>query len=496
MNDTQYDVIVVGAGNSGLSAGVTAAQAGLKTLLIDQHITVGGVAGSVVRGRFEFEKSLHELSGCSFDPAVYGAVSDTFRKLGLSPDLRVANETYRILIPDEHVDMVVPYGGLDKIIDAIEAYIPSSRQYTQPFFALVEEAYRGLMVSDMQERCRQNPHFLRISCMSLLEVEEELGIPERVRAVLDGYWCYDGITADEVSFLYFSNMIYIYFVFGGALLPHRSTELNLGMLERYLACGGELLCNTDVTEIIVEDGVAKGVVTQRGTFGAKKVIACVNRHIVYSRLIDHTQIPERALRQAHARDIGVRPFVVNLGLNRSAEELGLTSYSYFIYPSVDSEICKRSLTALEGPKSIAAVSLNAAIPDASPEGTCILNITSLSGFDNANREAYSNHIADMLIAEVEHALGRNLRDHIEEIYIASPIDVIGNTRAYDGMMYGYDMSARDSMLVRWRNLERDNCIPNLLFAGATAQNGHGYGASIRVGNVMAEIAVKQIKEGV
>ena len=61
-----YDVVVIGAGNGGLSATAYLAQKGLKVLLLEQHNLPGGVATSFVRGRFEFETSLHELA--SFGP--------------------------------------------------------------------------------------------------------------------------------------------------------------------------------------------------------------------------------------------------------------------------------------------------------------------------------------------------------------------------------------------------------------------------------------------
>ena len=59
--DRQYDVIVIGAGNGGLSAAAAACTRGLKTLLIEQHNLPGGFATSFRRGRFEFEPALHEL---------------------------------------------------------------------------------------------------------------------------------------------------------------------------------------------------------------------------------------------------------------------------------------------------------------------------------------------------------------------------------------------------------------------------------------------------
>ena len=56
-----YDVIIVGAGNGGLIAACTLSQMGLRTLLLEKHNLPGGCAASFVRGRFEFEASLHNL---------------------------------------------------------------------------------------------------------------------------------------------------------------------------------------------------------------------------------------------------------------------------------------------------------------------------------------------------------------------------------------------------------------------------------------------------
>ena len=46
----EYDAVVVGAGNGGLTAAATLAGKGLKTLLLEQHNLPGGFATSFVRG--------------------------------------------------------------------------------------------------------------------------------------------------------------------------------------------------------------------------------------------------------------------------------------------------------------------------------------------------------------------------------------------------------------------------------------------------------------
>ena len=60
----KYDVVVVGAGNAGLSAAVKCAVEGKKTLLIDQHNLPGGCASSFRRGRFELKttKAMSDFS--------------------------------------------------------------------------------------------------------------------------------------------------------------------------------------------------------------------------------------------------------------------------------------------------------------------------------------------------------------------------------------------------------------------------------------------------
>ena len=77
----KYDVIVIGAGNGGLSAGAYASKEGLKTVVFEKHNLPGGSASSFRRGRFEFEPSLHEMAqvGSEKNP---GATRKVFDILG------------------------------------------------------------------------------------------------------------------------------------------------------------------------------------------------------------------------------------------------------------------------------------------------------------------------------------------------------------------------------------------------------------------------------
>src|ERR1700712_2368915 len=58
----RYDVVVIGAGLGGLTAGAILARAGRKVLVIERSNSVGGAASSYKAGDLFVEGSLHETS--------------------------------------------------------------------------------------------------------------------------------------------------------------------------------------------------------------------------------------------------------------------------------------------------------------------------------------------------------------------------------------------------------------------------------------------------
>ncbi|MBP1674363.1 MAG: crtI, partial [Bacteroidetes bacterium] len=61
----KYDIIIIGAGLGGLTAGAKLAREGKKVLLIEQHTKPGGCATTFTRGDFTLEVGLHEMDGPS-----------------------------------------------------------------------------------------------------------------------------------------------------------------------------------------------------------------------------------------------------------------------------------------------------------------------------------------------------------------------------------------------------------------------------------------------
>ena len=58
-----WDVVVIGGGMGGLSAGALLSSYGFRVLLLEQHHKVGGCTTSFSRGDYSFDAALHEMTG-------------------------------------------------------------------------------------------------------------------------------------------------------------------------------------------------------------------------------------------------------------------------------------------------------------------------------------------------------------------------------------------------------------------------------------------------
>jgi len=190
-----------------------------------------------------------------------------------------------------------------------------------------------------------------------------------------------------------------------------------------------------------------------------------------------------------------------MGLDASLKQLGLREYSYFIYNNMNSEEIYDSLKSLDPPKGQAAMCLNAAIPDCSPPGTSIISLTTIlrpEPWQEVSPKEYvrvKNRIADGLIDSFEKATGTSVREHIEELEVASPQTFARYTGTYNGVVYGYEPEPWDSLMPRMMMMEEDSHFDGLQFSGGFAFRCLGYHASIMSGQTAALLTLRDMDRG-
>lgn len=504
--DKQYDVIVVGAGNGGLVAAAKTAKAGLKTLLLEKHNLPGGCASSFRRGRFEFEPSLHEL--CSVGTKEHpGEVYRIFDDLQAKVDWHYDTDyIFRVIAKGDNGYDVRVRGKVDAFCDSIEEAVPGSRESVKAFMDLKQDIDAAL---DYMAKAngKLNPltlvtkyaNFMRAAGHSTEEVMTAYGIPKKAQDIINTYWCYLGIPTDELNAVHFLNMLYDYVVNGAAMPHHRSHELSLSLVSVIQKHGGEVRYNSEVTKFLYDDSKRViGVVANGKELYAKEVISNIIPHNVFA-MSDFSKLPEHDLKLANARDFGMSVCTIYLGLDCTAEELGMKDYTVFIVNDPDPRV--QYNTRFDNSLCIVNC-LNNVVPDATPAGTCSLFFTfQLMGCDIPKNlkpqdyKKYKNDIADRYIKDAEKALGISIIPHIEEISVATPVTFARYLGTPEGTIYGYDLKRWDNIMGRVALESVDYTIPGLTFCGGHHSQGDGYSSAYTMGKQAADSVIGKLKGG-
>ena len=507
----KYDVVVIGAGNGGLAAAVKVLNAGKTCLVCEKHNIPGGFATSFVRGRFEFEASLHEFNGIGTveNP---GSTRVLFNELGVSDKIEwiQLKDAYRLISLKEGYDFTMPFGAKE-FIEANNKLHPEGGKYIEHFFELclqIRNAMNYLAESkgrpDPQVLMEKYPDYLRCASYTVNEAFESLGYPQIIVDNLNAYWCYLGADGNNLSFLHYANMIYSYITGGAAIPTLKSHELSLAFETRIHELGGDIWFNTEVTKILTdENGHVCGVRLYDGSeVETNHVIANCSPHVVYGRLLDEKAVPERALKLTNSRKLAGRGFTAFYALNKSPEELGLTDHNYFVYDSSDTVEMYKSMETMHENYGQATCVLNNADPNCSPKGTTIMYTTTLFTTDvwkDVKEEDYykfKNKIALRMLERFEKAVGVKLQEHIEEIAVATPQTYARYCGHPQGVIYGYESLPRDGLLNRIMMVEEDRFVPGLRIGGGFGERLLGFPSSYKSGANEAGRTLKDIeKEG-
>ena len=133
---SDYDVVVIGAGNGGLTSALTLAKNGLSVLLLERHNIPGGCATSFIRGRFEFEVALHQLSGMGTEEAP-GTLRTLLGRLGVLDKLDFVEmkNLYRLVMPGS-LDITLGIRR-EEVIETLKERFPKEKEAIDRFFDLV-----------------------------------------------------------------------------------------------------------------------------------------------------------------------------------------------------------------------------------------------------------------------------------------------------------------------------------------------------------------------
>ena len=211
-----YDVVVIGAGNGGLTAAAGLAKNGHKTLLLERHNVPGGCATSFIMGRFEFEVALHQLSGMGF-PEFPGPLRGVLNELGVVDKIEFIQQKnlYRIVVPWE-IDISLKAERAAAQETLMEKF-PSEKEGIKKFFDLLYafcmEAVNVLFMNDPEASPQKYPHFFKLAMKDTQGILDEYLKNRSLQNAVSIYWSYPGMPPSKLSFMEFAITLWAYLEF-------------------------------------------------------------------------------------------------------------------------------------------------------------------------------------------------------------------------------------------------------------------------------------------
>ena len=339
-----WDAIVIGSGLGGLTAAATFANQGKRVLILERHENFGGAATVYRHGRLTIEASLHETDGNT----VFGPNS-LFARLGLKKDIDpIATDMFYEARGGALVAPIQIPVGLNNALASLSRSLPESKTQLDAYFLELQHLHRSL--GDLENMSSHGPmpllqllfsgrffELIADSRSNLLErFDKLLGESEAAKFALGAPISYFDDDPAKLSFLLYAGVWSRYVENGSYYFKGGSRALAMALLKHVEDAEGEARANAMVTKILLDSkGHASGVQYNDLNGNQQEALApTIFAGIAPSVIADMLpEIQKVEFTKTFANfEPSISLFNISLGLNRSASEFGVTTYSTFIYP--------------------------------------------------------------------------------------------------------------------------------------------------------------------
>jgi len=319
----EYDVVVIGAGLSGLTAASLLAKRGLHVAVIDKSYEPGGSCGIFKRNGITFDQGAAMLYG--FGDKGFNAHRFVFNCLEEPIDVIKHDLLYCVNFKGRRIKF---WADLNMFAEELARVFPAEKENINRFYRDLEKMYRHVMVerpsyttpdeTDTMESLKgmlRHPvsyaRFLRYLNRSAKDLlVKYFSDPEIFKFFdkLTSTYCY---TTVEESPAVLAAVMFVDNHVGGSYYPTGSTLFLPGKLEKVIEeNGGDILLETEVVRILFDGDRPSGVELNSGRhIYADSLVYSGTVWNLYGKLIDKTRLSAERIAWA-ANQIPTHPSVV------------------------------------------------------------------------------------------------------------------------------------------------------------------------------------------
>ncbi|PIU41664.1 MAG: hypothetical protein COS99_04270 [Candidatus Omnitrophica bacterium CG07_land_8_20_14_0_80_42_15] len=472
--DNTYDVVIIGAGISGLVCGCYLAKTGMKALIIEKNDKVGGCCTSFKRNGFTFDAGIRSLVGCGKN-GILGKIID---ELELNKKIEITRSPISDIIITPDYEIPIKTNPLETA-DILMTYFKEEKKKIEQFFKLILNPnffylygqFNNITFDKLLHTYFKNPKlksFWRI-------LRADTGLPPNTTSALADIMLCRGYLTD-----------------GGYYPKGGMQNFSDKLAEKFRELGGSLMLYTEATGIKVINKNVKGVITNKKSFiKSTYIIAACDIKKTISKLIGETRVGGEFINNIRTMVPSASVFVVYLGLRRSFKNILKKCCSLWYVPqylkNYEFNFFKLSNISLG---YVICVFPSFQDYDMAPNGKESIYLYISAPFKTATFwEKYKTILSKDLINRASNIIPY-LKNSIETMEIATPQTFYKYTYNYRGACRGW---AAILSQTKHQLISPQAPIGNLFFSGhwTTSPIGHGGVATVaHMGRCVAKLVYK------
>lgn len=249
MTSSKYDCVIIGAGMSGLAAGIRLAMFDKKVCILEKHSISGGLNSYYKRGKREFDVGLHALTNFSAQKNKKGPLGKLLKQLRIPYSDFKLNEQNKSVIQFPEVKLTFS-NNIERLLQSIENEFPSQRD---GFQKLIQE------VQSFNEVALDTPYRPSKSV-----VKKYITDPMLLEMIFCPLLIYGSAWEDDMDFSQFVIMFKSIYL-EGFMRPEGGVRTIINtLLEKYKSVGGEIRYRSGVSKIITKNQKISSVELEKG----------------------------------------------------------------------------------------------------------------------------------------------------------------------------------------------------------------------------------------
>ena len=254
-----YEVAIIGAGMSGLAAGIRLAHFGKKVCIFERHNAPGGLNSFYFKDGRKYDVGLHAMTNFA-DPSIKRApLNRILRQLRISREDLQLRAHKRSRVASDACDLTFT-NDIEHLIEEVASAFPSQKD---GFIKLFEE------IRDFDDRKLSGPF-----ASAREKIRSFLSDPLLEDMLFCPVMYYGSSTEQDMDWGQFIIMFRSLFIEGLARPREGIRVIMKVLLDRYREAGGIRRMRTGVQRIEVEGGIAKRLVLDDGeVIGAERILS-------------------------------------------------------------------------------------------------------------------------------------------------------------------------------------------------------------------------------